>query len=183
VSARASCRAVDSRLPTALGQPCGLPTGLGRFYENTIQVASLKHESNVSTETGAVQSSYNPANPRSYHTISSIREMPDHLPDLILARILNEHVYCPRLAYLEWVDRQFVDNADTADGTFVHRVGDRERAKPPDPSDAPAAQAETGEPPPSSSAVTVSSERLGLIAKVNLLGAWVSNRHLCVRPV
>ncbi len=101
--------------------------------------------------------------------------MPGTLPDLIPARILNEHVYCPRLAYLEWVDRQFADNADTADGTFVHRVVDRERAKPPDPSDAPGAQAEDGEPPPSSSAVTVSSERLGLIAKVDLLEArWTA---------
>jgi len=24
-----------------------------------------------------------------------------HLPDLVPARMLNEHVYCPRLAYLE----------------------------------------------------------------------------------
>jgi CRISP-associated protein Cas1 len=91
--------------------------------------------------------------------------MPSTLPDLIPARILNEHVYCPRLAYLEWVDRQFVDNADTAEGTFVHRVVDRERSAPPEP------KQENGEPPPTSSAVTVSSERLGLIAKIDLLEA------------
>lgn len=91
--------------------------------------------------------------------------MPETIPDLIPARILNEHVYCRRLAYLEWVDRQFADNADTAEGTFVHRVVDRERAAPPEPS------AQEGEPPPSSSSVTVSSERLGLIAKVDLLEA------------
>jgi CRISPR-associated protein Cas1 len=91
--------------------------------------------------------------------------MPEIIPDLIPARILNEHVYCRRLAYLEWVDRQFVDNADTAEGTFVHRVVDRERAAPPEPS------AQEGEPPPSSSSVTVSSERLGLIAKIDLLEA------------
>ncbi|HEY5343835.1 MAG TPA: CRISPR-associated endonuclease Cas1 [Solirubrobacteraceae bacterium] len=101
--------------------------------------------------------------------------MPATLPDLIPARILNEHVYCPRLAYLEWVDRQFTDNADTADGTFVHRVVDRERAKPPDLPDSPGAAGEggieDGEPPPSSTSVTVSSERLGLIAKVDLLEA------------
>ena len=97
--------------------------------------------------------------------------MPATLPDLIPARILNEHVYCPRLAYLEWVDQQFTDNADTADGTFVHRVVDRERAKPPDLPDATSAGDDAGEPPPSSSAVTVSSERLGLIAKVDLLEA------------
>ena len=47
--------------------------------------------------------------------------MPSPLPDLIPARILNEHVYCRRLAYLEWVDRQFAENADTAQGSFVHR--------------------------------------------------------------
>jgi CRISP-associated protein Cas1 len=91
--------------------------------------------------------------------------MPETLPDLIPARILNEHVYCRRLAYLEWVDQQFVDNADTAEGTFVHRVVDKERSSPPDPA------AQEGEPPPSSSAVTISSERLGLIAKVDLLEA------------
>lgn len=101
------------------------------------------------------------------------RYMSNTLPDLIPARILNEHVYCPRLAYLEWVDRQFVDNADTAEGTFVHRNVDRERARPPevpDPNttDTAGAQSET---PPASSSVTVSSERLGLIAKIDLLEA------------
>ena len=55
------------------------------------------------------------------------------VPTLLPARILNEHVYCPRLAYLEWVDRQFKDNADTAEGTFVHRRVDRPRSTPPGP--------------------------------------------------
>lgn len=101
--------------------------------------------------------------------------MPSPLPDLIPARILNEHVYCPRLAYLEWVDQQFTDNADTAQGTFVHRNVDRERSKPPKPPDAARADSkappEHEEPPPSSTSITVSSERLGLIAKVDLLEA------------
>ena len=43
------------------------------------------------------------------------------LPDLLPARILNEHIYCPRLAYLEWVDSGFTDNADTVEGTLVHQ--------------------------------------------------------------
>lgn len=90
-------------------------------------------------------------------------------PDLIPARVLNEHVYCRRLAYLEWVDRQFVDNADTAEGTFVHRAVDRERATPPEPGRSLAD--DEGEPPPKSTAVTVSSTRLGLIAKIDLLEA------------
>jgi len=99
--------------------------------------------------------------------------MPETLPDLIPARILNEHVYCPRLAYLEWVDRQFVDNADTAEGTFVHRNVDPERARPPEVPDANTTDATDAqsEAPPTSSSVTVSSERLGLIAKIDLLEA------------
>src|SRR4051794_16554838 len=47
--------------------------------------------------------------------------------------MLNEHVYCPRLAYLEWVDQGFVDNADTVEGRFVHRRADREPGSPPAP--------------------------------------------------
>lgn len=86
-------------------------------------------------------------------------------PDLVPARILNEHIYCPRLAYLEWVDRQFTDNADTAEGTFVHRRVDRPRATPPEPSE----REEEGEDPPPSTSVELSSERLGVIAKVDLL--------------
>lgn len=99
--------------------------------------------------------------------------MPSPLPDLIPARILNEHVYCRRLAYLEWVDSQFTDNAYTAEGSFVHRNVDRERAKPPDPPDADGASGngQAVEEPPASTAVTISSACLGLIAKIDLLEA------------
>ena len=86
-------------------------------------------------------------------------------PPLVPARILNEHVYCPRLAYLEWVDRQFADNADTAEGTFLHRRVDTPRGVPPEP----AGGDEAGSSSPRSTSVTVSSERLGLIAKIDLL--------------
>lgn len=90
-------------------------------------------------------------------------ESPPHdVPDLIPARILNEHVYCQRLAYLEWVDRMFEDNADTVEGRWIHRRVDEERGTPPGPDDAdPDA--------PRSTSLTLSSERLGLIAKLDLL--------------
>ncbi len=84
-------------------------------------------------------------------------------PPLVPARILNEHVYCPRLAYLEWVDQRFEDNADTAHGTFVHRRVHDKRGTPPEP--------EEEDPRPASTAVDLSSEELGLIAKVDLLEA------------
>ncbi len=87
------------------------------------------------------------------------------LPDLIPARILNEHVYCPRLAYLEWVGREFADNADTAEGTYVHRRTDAPRGRPPAPR-TPDAEPDGS---PQSTSVMVSSERLGLIARVDVL--------------
>ncbi len=39
---------------------------------------------------------------------------------LVPARVLNEHVYCPRLAWLEWEARAFTDNVDTAEGADAH---------------------------------------------------------------
>jgi len=42
-------------------------------------------------------------------------------PELIPARMLNEFAYCPRLCYIEWVQGEFLDSADTADGRFQHR--------------------------------------------------------------
>lgn len=86
-------------------------------------------------------------------------------PDLLPARILNEHVYCPRLAYLEWVDAGFTDNAETVEGTLVHRRVDEERGRPPAP-----LEIEAGEDDPAPvTSLTLSSPRLGLIAKVDLV--------------
>ncbi|HVY76892.1 MAG TPA: CRISPR-associated endonuclease Cas1 [Solirubrobacterales bacterium] len=87
------------------------------------------------------------------------------VPDLLPARILNEHVYCPRLAYLEWVDRGFVDNADTVEGTLAHRRVDRERGRPPSPEELDG----EGEDPPPTTSLTLSSEELGLIAKIDVV--------------
>jgi hypothetical protein len=47
--------------------------------------------------------------------------------------MLNEHVYCPRLAYLEWVDQRFVDSGYTARGRLDHRRVDTPRGSPPPP--------------------------------------------------
>lgn len=49
------------------------------------------------------------------------------LPDLIPARMVNEFAYCPRLCYLEWVQGEFQDNADTVEGRFQHRRVDAEQ--------------------------------------------------------
>jgi len=56
----------------------------------------------------------------------------DAFPDLVPARMLNEFAYCPRLAYLEWVQGEFEDSADTEEGRFHHRRVD-EQSTPPSP--------------------------------------------------
>ncbi len=47
------------------------------------------------------------------------------VPELIPARMLNEFAYCPRLAYIEWVQGEFADNLETIEGRFGHRRVDR----------------------------------------------------------
>jgi CRISPR-associated protein Cas1 len=90
------------------------------------------------------------------------RSVAPAVPALVPARILNEHVYCPRLAYLEWVDGKFEENAYTAEGIWVHRRVDAERGSLPGPE-------ELGSERPPTSSVMLSSERLGLIAKIDVL--------------
>jgi len=51
------------------------------------------------------------------------------MPELIPARMLNEFAYCPRLCYIEWVQGEFLDNADTVDGRFQHRRVDTNSGK------------------------------------------------------
>jgi CRISPR-associated protein Cas1 len=56
------------------------------------------------------------------------------VPDLVPARMLNEFAYCPRLAYLEWVQGEFADNLETLEGRFGHRRVDApSRAEVPEP--------------------------------------------------
>lgn len=79
---------------------------------------------------------------------------------LVPVRILNEHVYCPRLAWLEWEAKAFVDNADTAEGSDAHRRVDQERGPMPSGDDPPPSEAVA-------TSVNLSSTRLGLIAKLD----------------
>ena len=103
------------------------------------------------------------------------QELPLPFPELtgdqplLPARMVNEFVYCPRLAYLEWAQGEWADSADTVEGRHTHRRVDqpasRRSGKNPLP---PAAQAEEGERIHARS-ITLSSNRLGLIAKMDLV--------------
>ncbi|MBX5462204.1 MAG: CRISPR-associated endonuclease Cas1 [Steroidobacteraceae bacterium] len=50
--------------------------------------------------------------------------LPGDLP-LLPARMINEYQYCPRLAYLEWVQGEWSENSDTVEGRYAHRRVDR----------------------------------------------------------
>jgi len=52
---------------------------------------------------------------------------------LVPARMVNEWVYCPRLAYLEWVEGEWAETADTAEGARAHAKADEGGGKLPAP--------------------------------------------------
>ena len=83
---------------------------------------------------------------------------------LIPVRMINEWVYCPRLAFLEWVEGEWADSGDTAEGRRAHARVDEGGGRLPAP-DA------LGEEMARARAVTMSSERLGIIAKMDVVEA------------
>ncbi len=84
-------------------------------------------------------------------------------PPLVPARMVNEYVYCPRLAYLEWVQGEWAESSDTVEGQHAHRRVNRDGGALP----APAAVEES--PRLHARSVTLSSDRLGLIARLDLI--------------
>ena len=47
--------------------------------------------------------------------------------DLIPVSMLAAFAYCPRLCYLQFVQGEFLDSAELADGRFQHRFVDAEQ--------------------------------------------------------
>jgi CRISPR-associated endonuclease Cas1/CRISPR-associated protein Cas4 len=96
--------------------------------------------------------------------MNPISEQPIDDVLLLPVRMLNEFTYCPRLAYLEWIQGEFVDSADTVDGTYQHRRVNREPVQ-------------KGTPVPDADDVTDIHERslcmtadsIGLTAKMDLV--------------
>jgi CRISPR-associated protein Cas1 len=87
---------------------------------------------------------------------------------LLPVRMINEFVYCPRLAYLEWVQGEWADSADTVEGRAQHKRVDKPRGRLPKPS--AVASEETAEPAERIhvTSLELSSETLGLIARLDL---------------
>jgi CRISPR-associated protein Cas1 len=94
------------------------------------------------------------------------------------ARMVNEFVYCPRLAYLEWVQGEFEESADTAEGRSQHRVVDQEKGNLP----APEAEGEAGEMIHARS-VWLSAPEEQLTARIDLLEGESTGAETALTPV
>jgi CRISPR-associated protein Cas1 len=82
--------------------------------------------------------------------------------ELLPVRILNEYVYCPRLAYLEWVQGEFAPSADTVDGAIRHKRVDQPAGHLPE-------QPPEEERTIHASSVALCSFELGITAKLDLV--------------
>ncbi|MDO6459082.1 hypothetical protein Q4485_00075 [Granulosicoccaceae sp. 1_MG-2023] len=83
-------------------------------------------------------------------------------------RMLNEYVYCPRLAYMEWVQGEWRDNTDTEAGRHAHRRVDKKSGNLPE------AGEQDEDAPVHARSLTLSHDSLGLIGKLDLVeGEWV----------
>jgi len=91
--------------------------------------------------------------------------LPPGVP-LLPARMVNEYVYCPRLAYLEWVQGEWRDSADTVEGRHTHRRVDKPRGQPP-VAGAAAAGGE-GDERVHVHSLELSSDALGVVARLDL---------------
>ncbi len=96
--------------------------------------------------------------------MSVVKPVNDVEVDYLPARMINEFVYCPRLFFYEHVEGVFVHNQETVEGEIEHsRVDSRQDELPPPEQlveDSKTARARS---------VTLSSDRLGVIAKMDLV--------------
>lgn len=95
---------------------------------------------------------------------------------LIPVRMLNEYVYCPRLAYMMWAQGEFAHSADTVEGSMRHRRVDKESGRMPDPkksdpekSGKEKASGDDAEAKIHARSVSLSSEGLGITAVIDLV--------------
>ncbi|HWB49741.1 MAG TPA: CRISPR-associated endonuclease Cas1 [Stellaceae bacterium] len=89
---------------------------------------------------------------------------------LIPARMVNEFVYCPRLAYLMWTQGEWAETGDTVEGHRVHARVDRPNAPLPPPQALETGKALANDKVVSRS-LTLSSAGLGVIATLDIAEA------------
>ncbi|GAB1410418.1 CRISPR-associated endonuclease Cas1 [Desulfovibrionales bacterium] len=80
---------------------------------------------------------------------------------LIPVRMLNEYVYCPRLAYLMWIQAEFTHNEFTIDGIIKHKRVDMPGKPLYDPL--------TEDDYIHARSVSLSDEKIGITAKIDIV--------------
>jgi CRISPR-associated protein Cas1 len=109
-----------------------------------------------------------------------------HPPALVPARMINEALYCERLLYLEWAQGEFADNVFTVEGRALHKRADQpggtlpalptvivgtsmESGALPDTSTDEGSEATRPDRPYQARTLWLSSERLGITAKLDVV--------------
>ena len=85
--------------------------------------------------------------------------------------MVNEFVYCARLAYLMWAQNEWAETADTVEGRRIHTRVDRPGKPLPAPEQLEAEDSAEDQERIVSRSITLSSERLGVIAKIDIAEA------------
>ena len=85
--------------------------------------------------------------------------------------MVNEFVYCPRLAYLMWTQGEWAETGDTVEGKRVHGRVDRPGPPLPAPEALEAPRAPGDADRIVSRSLTLSSATLGVIAKLDIAEA------------
>ncbi len=80
--------------------------------------------------------------------------------------MVNEFVYCPRLAYLMWSQAEWVETGDTVDGHRIHTQVDKTSKPLPEPETLKEEYSKV-----ISRSLTLSSDSLGVIAKIDIAEA------------
>ncbi len=88
----------------------------------------------------------------------------ESVPEYLPARMVNEFVYCPRLFFFEWVEGVFKESADTIAGKVEHRRVDAGEGALPE-------AGKLGEEELKTRSVMLSSDRYGVIARIDLVEA------------
>jgi CRISP-associated protein Cas1 len=83
-------------------------------------------------------------------------------PPVLPVRRLHNYAYCPRLFYYQWVENLFEENADTVEGSAVHRQTDKPSQLPEDPKELELPEGARVR------SLQIESETLGLVGKIDV---------------